>query len=327
MNKRKRILKIGFYCVVFALVLVMLYSGLRILESTVFYKPGATEQTTPSKTIRRDGVAYFPRQDITVLMVLGIDEPGMAQDSGFHVNSGAADVVSLLIFDETNQSTTVLHLNRDTMLDMSTLGIDGRYAGTAHGQLALAHTYGSGLEDSCVNVRDTLERFLPGLTVDYYISLRMDALPILNDAVGGVTVTVTDDFSNVDPTITMGELTLNGEQALSFIRSRSGVGDQLNVSRMERQKLYMDAFLRAFRQKEGESEEFVLQTFDAVSPYVVTDCTVTTLSSLLDKYADLPVAEFVSPEGENIMGEEYYEFHVDEEKLDALALRLFYAPK
>jgi hypothetical protein len=35
----------------------------------------------------------------------------------------------------------------------------------------------------------------------------------------------------------------------------------------------------------------------------------------------------VSPEGENVLGEKYYEFHVDEEKLDELIVRLFYAPK
>ena len=32
-------------------------------------------------------------------------------------------------------------------------------------------------------------------------------------------------------------------------------------------------------------------------------------------------------EGENKLGEEYYEFYADEEKLDALILQLFYAPK
>jgi hypothetical protein len=35
----------------------------------------------------------------------------------------------------------------------------------------------------------------------------------------------------------------------------------------------------------------------------------------------------LSPEGENRKGEVYMEYYVDEEKLDALILRLFYAPK
>ena len=42
---------------------------------------------------------------------------------------------------------------------------------------------------------------------------------------------------------------------------------------------------------------------------------------------DYTVAGFVSPEGKNVLGEKYYEFYPDEEKLDELILRLFYAPK
>ena len=59
---------------------------------------------------------------------------------------------------------------------------------------------------------------------NYYISMNMDAIAILNDAVGGVTVNVTDDFSAVDPSITKGEVTLKGDQALTFIQTRKDVG-------------------------------------------------------------------------------------------------------
>ena len=325
MNKRRLLLRIGFYCVVFALVLVMIYSGLRIVESTVFLNPGSTEQTGASKTIIRDGKSYFPRQDITVMLVMGIDENGPAVDSGYNRNPGAADVLFLVIFDETNRETTVLQLNRDTMLDMSTLSIEGKYAGTYYGQLALAHTYGGGMEDSCLNVKDTLENFLHGLTIDYYISMRMDALAILNDAVGGVTVT--DDFSKVDPTIGMGEVTLRGSQAENFIRTRKDVGDQKNVSRMQRQVEYVEGFLEAFRAMETENVNFVLETYEAAAPYLVSNCPVNTLSTMIDRYEDYKLAGVISPEGENVIGEEYYEFYVDEEKLDQLILQLFYAEK
>ena len=114
----------------------------------------------------------------------------------------------LLVFDENARECTVLYLYRATMLNMDVLGVRGEYAGTAYGQLALAHTYGTGLEDSCQNVKNTLMKYIHGLTIDYYVAMNMDAIPVLNDAVGGVTVTVVDDFSKVNPTITMGELTL-----------------------------------------------------------------------------------------------------------------------
>ena len=89
--------------VVTALILVMvaIYSGLQILESAVFQPTPETETVSTSKTITRNGVRYFPRQDITVFLVMGIDEYGPVKDSMSYNNRGEADVVLLAIFDET----------------------------------------------------------------------------------------------------------------------------------------------------------------------------------------------------------------------------------
>jgi len=326
MSKRRVAVKAAYFCVILVLVLVMIFSGLRILESTVFYNDRDTAPVA-SKTITRDGVDYFPRQDITVLLVMGIDQTGPAEDSGSYNNKGAADAVLLLIFDEKNEECRVLSLNRDTMLEMPVLGIGGKPAGTFYGQLALSHTYGSGLEDSCENTRTAVSNFLYGINIDYYVSMNIDAVSILNDAIGGVTVNVVDDFSQIDPSLAMGEVTLYGEQAITFVRSRGGVGDQLNVSRMDRQKEYVNGFLAAFHEKQAQDATFVVSAYEEVSPYIVTDCSATTLSNMFEKYADYEIVEVVSPEGENVLGSEYYEFYVDEEALDELIIRLFYAPK
>ena len=60
---------------------------------------------------------------------------------------------------------------------------------------------------------------------------------------------------------------------------------------------------------------------------MVTDCSANAISGMVERFDQFKVNEVVSPEGENVLGDEYYEFYVDEEKLDALILRLFYAPK
>ena len=326
MKKRMRFLDIASAVVILLLVIVMLYSGLQILESTVLHT-GADEQGFVSKTITRDGVSYYPRQDITVVMVLGIDQNGPVKASEGYINPGSADMAALLIFDDKDESCTILQLNRDTMLEMPVLGVGGKSAGTYYGQLALSHTYGSGMEDSCENTRKTVSNFLYGIHIDYYLAMNMDAIAILNDAVGGVTVNVTDDFSHVDPTITMGQTTLWGEQAIRFVRTRRDVGDQLNISRIDRQKEYISSFLKKFRSRYHADLEFAATTYDQVLPYIVTDCSLNTITSLMDRYGDYEIREVVSPAGENVMGEEYYEFYADEQALDELILRLFYTPK
>ncbi len=327
MSKRKNVAKVAYLCVILILVLVILYSGLRILESTVFYKEPAQEDTHNSKTIVRDGIEYFPRQDIKVVMVLGIDQYGPMEASGSYNNPGDADMITLLIFDETNEVCNILYINRDTMVEMPVLGIGGKQAGTWFGQLTLAHTYGSGLQDSCENVKTTLETFMPGLSIDYYVSMHMDAITILNDSVGGVKVTVTDDFSDVDPTITMGEITLYGEQAINYVRTRKDVGDQKNITRMERQQEYVQNFMEAFQKCSQTDSTFLIGVLQDVSDYIVTNCSVTTLSGILERYSDYAIGEVVTPAGENVMGETYFEFYADEEALDELVLRLFYAEK
>ena len=327
MRERTGIRKLLYFCLLLALVLIMIFSGLRILESTILSDSLSSGEAGPSKTITRNGIDYFPRQDITVMMVLGIDQNGPVKASGSYNNQGAADMVALLVMDETNETVQILMLNRDTMLDMPVLGLGGKQAGSLYGQLALSHTYGTGLEDSCENTRKTVSDLLYGLRIDYYFAMNMDAIGVLNDAVGGVTVTVTEDFSQVAPEIVKGEMTLRGQQAMQYVRTRRDLGDQLNVSRMERQRDYMEGFMEAFRGKLENSDSFALTVYEEVSDYVVTDISVNAFSGMLQRYSDYTLTGVVTPEGENVRGEEYYEFHLDAEALDELILQLFYVPK
>ena len=170
--------------------------------------------------------------------------------------------------------------------------------------------------------------FIHGLTVDYYVAMNMDAIPILNDAVGGVTVNVTDDFSQVNPSITMGELTLRGDQVIDYVRTRKDVGDQKNVTRMQRQKEYVDGFLDALMEKQAEGNvDFALRLYEQLAPYIVTDCSSATLSGMLDRYVDFTLTGAVTPVGENLIENGHYAFYVDEEALDKLILELFYREK
>ncbi len=322
---RKGLSKFLFLAAALLLVMVMLYSGLQILESTVLPQRGSGRAA--GKTVVRDGIKYYPRQDITVVMLLGIDDEGPVKDSGSYNNTGGADMVALLVFDEKTQACNMLVLNRDTMVEMPVLGVSGRPAGTLYGQLALSHTWGSGLQDSCENTRTTVSNLLLGAPIDYYLAMNMDGIAILNDAVGGVEVTIEDDFSEVNDSLIMGQtIRLNGKQAVSFVRSRQGVGNGLNESRMRRHEQYMDGFVDGLRQQLTKDVSYASQLLEKISDYTVTDCSTTVLNRLASKYGDYPVNDPVSPRGENVRGEEFYEFYVDQEDLERIALELFFEP-
>lgn len=325
-NSRSRRRGAGF-CITLLLVFAVMIGGLLVLESTDFFGGGDLQIDHVSKTITRRGVEYFPRQDITVIMVLGTDQRGTVQSSISYRNNSRCDAVALVILDHAQETYTVLSLNRDTMVTMPVLGVGGKQAGTMYGQLALSHSFGNGLEESCENTRRTISDLLYCISIDHYLALNLEGISVVNDAVGGVTVTVRDDFSALDPSIVKGEMTLTGKQALTFVQSRLEVGDQLNLSRMERHEEYMHGLIRAFREKHEQSETFLLDLYEQVTPYLVTDCSVNVVSGLMDRCGDYSLTEIVTPKGRNIRGEVYYEFYPDEDDLDDLVLRLFYAKK
>lgn len=329
MKKRENIRKVALLCVILLLVLGIVYGGLRILESTVFFRDQEQAGTIArSKTITHNGVQYFPRQDIDVVLLMGIDQTGPAAPSESYNNHGLADAIFLIVLDPKTEECRVLNLNRDTMAEIPVLGINGRPAGSIQAQLALSHTYGSGMEDSCENTRQAVSNLLGGIAIDHYIAMNVDAVAIANDAVGGVTVNVVDDFSEVDASIPMGDVTLKGDQALRYVQSRGNVSDQMNLSRMGRQEEYAKRFLEAFRQQyRSGGSDFLLKTYDAVAPYLVSDLSFKTLQTMVSHYIDYPLAEMISLEGENRLGDEFYEFYPDEAKLEAIRLELFYAPK
>ena len=273
--KLRRFLSILFLVCLLGVALILLENARKAAEND----PGYT-----GKTVWHNGVAYYPRQDIELFLIMGIDRKGYAVDSGSYNNDGAADAVMLVIFDESSQTFDILALNRDSMVDMPVLGFHGEPAGTLNAQLALSHTYGNGLDASCRNTVETVSNLLCGIQIDHYLSMNMDAVVKLNDAVGGVRVNVTDDFSKVDSTIHKGEIVLNGQQALHFVQLRKDVEDELNISRMRRQREYMNGFLEAYKASGKQGITDVLEIFELVEPYIVTDCIDKTLASYFEKF-------------------------------------------
>ena len=193
------------------------------------------------QTIRYNGQWYVLNDDIETILIMGLDKYESQVQTDSYNNDMQADFLTLLILDRGEDTATALHLNRDTMAQMNVLGLRGEVVDTTTAQLALAHTYGRGEKDSGKNTADAVSGFLYDVPVDHYLSLTMDAVQALNDLVGGVPVIVLDDFTGVDAALVKGQkVTLKGEQALTYVRTRQGVGDETNEQRMKRQQQYMN---------------------------------------------------------------------------------------
>lgn len=273
-----------------------------------------------------NGTAYAKREDLETVLLLGVDKFQGETPEGY-VNNQQTDFLLLLVMDKQNETCTPIQLNRDTMTQIQILGVTGEPAGTFTGQLALAHTYGSGEEDSCENTVLAVENLLYGVGIDHYVSLTMDGVALLNDLVGGVTVEVLDDFSGIDDSLVQGEtVTLQGQQALTYVRSRGGMEDSSNLHRMERQRQYLAALQQQLKAAVQQEDGFTLDALLQLNEYLVSDCTIDQLSDLGDSLAAYQVSDILTTPGDAQEGEEFMEFTVDEDALQQLVMDVFYEP-
>lgn len=281
-----------------------------------------------NSTIRYDGKEYILKDNVQTVLVMGLDKFEESAENDAYNNDQQADFLMLFVLDNANSTCTALHINRDTMAKMNILGVAGESVGTVTKQIALAHTYGNGREVSCRNTLDAVSLLLLNARVDHYVSLTMDSVPVFNDLVGGVEVTVLDDFSGIDETLVRGErVTLLGEHALRYVRTRYGMNDSSNDSRMARQRQYLQGLHKSAKQRVVEDEDFVVEASVKMSDYIVSDCSALSLQSLLKKISSYELTEIQVLEGESVVGETYMEFYPEEDALTQTVIKLFYELK
>lgn len=273
--------------------------------------------------INTDGVWYKPNENIDTYLLIGADSTEPLKDSGSYDNTIQSDFLVVTIVNNEDNSVILYQINRDTMSEIPVLGVTGQYAGTITAQLALAHTYGNGLEKSCENTVDAVETFLGGVEIDHYISLNMGGIPYINDMVGGVEVTVADDFTGIDDTLIAGEtVVLYGQHALNYLRVRKGLEDSSNISRMNRHRAYLSGLFKKF--EKIKNIDVSSEQINTINKYVLSDCTVNQLNTLLINLSDYELKDYVFVSGQAKKGTEFIEFYADEDALKQQVIDLFY---
>lgn len=274
---------------------------------------------------------YRLRDRVETVLIMGLDKFSERIDTvseGDLLNDLQSDFLMLLVIDPADQSATVLQLNRDTMAEIRRLGYGGIKTGLITQQLALSHTYGSGGKDSCRNTVQAVSRLLYDVPLDHYYAVTMDAIPVLNDLVGGITVHVDDDLTAADPVLVQGtDVTLHGDQALHFVRARINVTDGTNLSRMNRQRVYMNALYDRLNEKLRAGDRFALTLADTLEEYAVSDLITDELAQLADRLKGYTFKGIETVPGEARMGARYVEFYPDEDALRETVIRLFFEPK
>lgn len=309
----------------FVLLCALIVCGFGLIEKLVAEKNNGSNNDDNNSgpdvgDIYFDGAWHTLDRDVTSLLVIGVDRTVSEIEN--RAESEQADFLALLAINERTKSYSILHINRDTLTEIKQVDSTGEVLGTFKGQLALSHIYGGNAQMRCRNSVSAVENLLYGIDITHYLSMTMDAVPILNDAAGGVTLELLEDFPSLGDEFTKGAtVTLMGDQALTYVRARKGLEDSSNLARMERQKQYITALISRIS---AEDTDTVLESAYDANDYLVSDCSLSQLSDLFERFGKYELSGVRSLEGEAVMGTEFMEFHVDEVALQKTVVDLFY---
>ena len=278
-----------------------------------------------SNAVEIGGALYARKPNLTSILVMGIDRDEMTEQAGSR-NGGQADFLELIVLNETDKTVSRIVIDRDTITSISVPSITGNRLRQRMERISLSHGFGNGREQSCELTVDAAKRLLDGAPINYYISLAMNSLPVVNDLLGGVTVTVEDDLSSVSPRLTKGAtLTLTSEEAYLYVRSRMTVGEGTNESRMRRQQGYIQAASELMVQKFATGTAFCEELYEALLPYMITDLPKGRLVNeayAASSYTRLP--EY-NPKGTHMVDKDgFMQFIVDTDDLQRIILEVFY---
>lgn len=186
------------------------------------------------------------------LLVIGSDARADASDCRLgggcgHASSiagSSADVEMLVHLAADRSNATVMSIPRDTLAQIPACTDPLTHRSTAgyYGMINSALAYGPGCQVAA-------DHQLAGVPIDHFALVDFSGVVSMADAVGGVSVCVSDNvydnYSHLK--LAKGTHTLTGVAALEFLRSRHAFGDGSDLGRTYAQHLYLASLIRTLK--------------------------------------------------------------------------------
>ena len=280
-----------------------------------------------------EGKEYLYNTDIKTYLMMGVDIDGPVQQSSDYTQGGQSDALFLLVVNNKTEQLQVISINRNTMADIELCDEEGIDMGPLKTQICLQHAFGDGKRLSCSKTVDAVSGLFQNIPISGYLAMNMGGIPQMNDAVGGVEVTVQQDisFPKAGVNLKKGQkVTLNGMQAYYYLHGRDTEEYDSATKRLQREEQYIVAYMDKLKKVSTENPDQVTEIYNSVSDYLVTSVDFTSMIEQLMNYGFSEDQMYTVPgktvEGKPIDGKRYEEYHVDEDAMEELIMKVFYTP-
>jgi LCP family protein required for cell wall assembly len=272
-----------------------------------------------------NGKYYTLNPNLFSVLLMGIDTWTRDQYANIGQNSNQADSLVLVLIDSAENKLSAINIPRNSITEVKQLDVNMNYARTTRSPICIQHAFGDGKELSCTLTRDAASNLLFNIPINRYLSINFDGMITANDAVGGVTLKLLDDFTAYRAEMKKGiTYTLLGADAKTYVSGRTMPGlDGTNLTRVQRQIQYYKAFFEKAKDKLTENPFFALDMYAKTQDAVVTDIRareIISLSKLLSNVSFLDSDIYMVP-GAAMENEDYI---VDDARLKELLIQTLY---
>ncbi|MEU9555362.1 LCP family protein [Streptomyces fumanus] len=180
------------------------------------------------------------------ILVIGSDSRAGADNARYGRDPGTerSDTAILLHLSAGRHRATAVSLPRDLMVRVPGCR---RPDGTRSEPAFTMFNYAFEVGGSACSIR-TVEK-LTGIRIDHHVVVDFHGFKRVVDAVDGVEVCLRRPVADKAAKLNLpaGRVTLNGEQALGYVRARKSLGDGSDTERMERQQRFLGALVNKVR--------------------------------------------------------------------------------
>ncbi|WP_017618785.1 LCP family protein [Nocardiopsis gilva] len=225
-------------------------------------------------------------EGVVNIMIVGSDKRDGANAEYGDAEGERPDTLAIAHISPKKKSATIVNLPRDSIVQLPACKQKGdEYPGSdaQQGMINSAMSYG-GVDCQW----DTVEK-LTDIRIDHFVSVDFTGFKGMVDALGGVEMCIPQKIH--DPKaggleLDAGKQTLNGEDALGYVRSRKGQGDGSDLMRIGRQQEFMASMVRKVLSGDTLKSPSNLYAFlNEVTGSITTDDELT-----VDTMADIAIA-------------------------------------